>query len=226
MKKILFITIILFTCIMNATNIGSIGMFGIYNRANDEIKFNQIKQQMRLKKLCKMIDTIEFQAEIKIPKYVDTNYIEYIYNKSIEFKLPIRTVFRLISQESKFIDTIISPVGAKGFFQLMPETEDAYSIILNINTLNLDYNRKNIYIGLTMLKDLHDYWRTKGYSDKYSWKLTLACYNAGIKKVIKFRGVPPIQETIDYIDYILRKHSNTKFYTNIKKNENKIKIST
>jgi hypothetical protein len=226
MKKILFIVVILFTCIMSATNIGNPNILKTYNENKEAIKFNQIKQQMRLEKLHKMIDTIEFQSEIKIPNYVDINYIEYMYNKTIEFQLPIRTVFRLVSKESKFIDTIISPVGAKGFFQLMPETEDAYSIILNIDTLNLDYNQKNIYIGLTMLKDLHDYWRTKGYTDKYSWKLTLACYNAGIKNVIKFRGVPPIQETINYIDYILRRHSNSKFYTNIKKNENKIKIGT
>jgi hypothetical protein len=211
---------------MSATNIGNPNMMRTHGSDNERVKLNQIKQQKRLEKIHKMIDTIEFQAEIKIPNYVDTNDIEFIYDKTMEFQLPIRTIFRLVFNESKFIDTIVSPVGAKGFFQLMPETEDAYSLMLNIDTFNFTYNQKNIYIGLTMVKDLYDYWRGKGCTDKYSWKLTLASYNAGIKKVFKFRGIPPIQETINYIDYILRRHSNSKFYTNIKKNENKTKIGT
>jgi hypothetical protein len=81
MKKILFMTVILFTCIMSATNIGNPNMMRTHGSDNERVKLNQIKQQKRLEKIHKMIDTIEFQAEIKIPNYVDTNGIS-ITNKN------------------------------------------------------------------------------------------------------------------------------------------------
>ena len=66
-------------------------------------------------------------------------------------------------------------------------------------------NQKNIFIGMHMLKDWYEYWsETKGKPESYSWKLSLACYNAGIIKVMKYGGIPPYRETINYINFILK----------------------
>ena len=74
-----------------------------------------------------------------------------------------------------------------------------------------------------MIKDSYDYWTIRGNSEKYSWKLSLASYNSGIGTVIKYRGIPPIPETIDFIGFILKAHSNPTFIANyVKKYGNEI----
>jgi hypothetical protein len=62
---------------------------------------------------------------------------------------------------------------------------------------------KNISVGASMLTNFK---REFG-----SWKLALAAYNAGPGAVIKYGGVPPNQETRDYVvmvPYLYREYSN------------------
>jgi soluble lytic murein transglycosylase-like protein len=101
----------------------------------------------------------------------------------------------------------VSPRGAYGFMQVMPSTDKLYNKALQLDTLKLDDNEKNIYIGMHILKDMYDYWISKGKPDSYSRKLSLACYNAGIGTVLYYNGIPPYKETIGYIRFILKEHS-------------------
>jgi soluble lytic murein transglycosylase-like protein len=127
-------------------------------------------------------------------------------------------------KESSFIDTVMSPVGAKGLMQLMPDTRKTYYELLRVDTLNLDKNQEDIYIGMNMLLDLQAYWTDRGNSEKYSWKLSLASYNAGKGRVLQYKGIPPYKETQDFVVFILKAHSNPVFYANIlQKNENSLK---
>jgi soluble lytic murein transglycosylase-like protein len=173
------------------------------NDTNNNPTMKRVKREMYLKN---MIQEIENESEILIPDYVDIKYVEYMYDLSKKLELPTRMIFRLIYCESLFIDTISSPKGAYGFMQVMPETYELYSKALCVDTLGLDYNCTNIYIGMNMLKDLYDYWLKKGNSDNYSWELSLACYNAGMGRVLFFDGIPPYKETIKYIEFILKEH--------------------
>ena len=201
MKKfILLLIFMLFWFFIN----GSFG--GIEDNAikNNEIK--KIKREMYLKDL---IQQIEAESEVTIPDYVNIKYVEYMYDLSKKIELPTRMVFRLVYRESAFIDTIVSREGAEGFFQVMPDTYELYRKALQVDTLKLDDNQKNIYIGMYMLKDLYDYWMEKGKPDRYSWKLSLACYNAGMGKVLYYHGIPPYKETISYIRFVLKEHSIT-----------------
>jgi len=182
-------------------------------------KYVQMYQEVYQRSL---IQQIEFESEVIIPKYFDFKYVEYAYNLSRQLQLSTRTVFRLMFKESSFIATIKSPMGAQGLMQLMPKTRDLYRISLCTDTLNLDENEEDIYIGLNMLKSQHEYWEARGNSDKYSWRLSLATYNAGIVPVKFYQGIPPIKETLDFLAFILKPHSNPAFYANIvKKNEKK-----
>ena len=174
---------------------------------NSTIKDMEIAKVERKFFLENLIPNIEIEAEIKIPDYVDIKYIEYMYKLAKQLNLSIRMVFRLVYFESSFIDTIVSPAGAYGFFQIMPETYNLYSKILNVDALHLDKNCKNIYVGMHYLKGLYDYWFEKGNPDTYSWKLSLASYNAGIGKVIKYNGIPPYRDTIKYINFIMKEHT-------------------
>jgi hypothetical protein len=170
-----------------------------------EKKQKELQREVYLKKL---VQDIEIESGIPIPNYVDVKYIEYIYTLAKELSLPTRMVFRLVHSESSFIDTIKSSAGAHGFFQVMPGTRKLYEKRFNISSLNLDYNSENIYIGTHLLKDLYDYWFDRGNSNSYSWRLALACYNTGILRVIDNNGVPPDENVINYIDFILQKPSD------------------
>jgi len=179
-----------------------------------EAKIANIEKEIYKKSL---IQYIEFDAEIIIPDYFDFKYVEYLYNVGNELGLSTRSVFRLVYRESTFRDTVVSPVGAKGLMQLMPETRNLYYGILRLDTLNLDKNQEDILIGLNLLKDLNDFWIERGNSKKYSWKLALASYNAGKGNVIKYKGIPPFKETVDFVDFINRTHSNPAFLANYSK---------
>ena len=185
-------------------NDGSLG--GVENDTIKNYEMEKLKRELYLKDLIK---EIEAKSEIIIPDYVDIKYVEYMYDLSKKLELPIRMVFRLVYKESAFIDTIMSPKGAYGFMQVMPSTNKLYKNALQIDTLKLDDNEKNIYIGMHILKDMYDYWISKGKPDSYSRKLSLACYNAGIGTVLYYNGIPPYEETIGYIRFILKEHSIT-----------------
>ena len=183
---------------------GSFG--GIEDNAIKNHEIERIKREFYLKNLIQQIET---ESEVTIPDYVDIKYVEYMYDLSKKLNLPTRMVFRLVYKESAFIDTIVSHEGAKGFFQVMPDTHELYRKALQVDTLKLDNNEKNIYIGMNMLKNLYNYWISKGNTDNYSWELSLACYNAGIAKVLYYHGIPPYIETISYIRFVLKEHSIT-----------------
>ena len=183
---------------------GSLG--GIENNAIKDYEIKKMKREIYLKDLIK---EIEAEAEVIIPNYVDIKYVEYMYDLSKKLELPTRMVFRLVYKESDFIDTIVSPRGAYGFMQIMPSTDKLYNNALQVDTLKLDDNEKNIYIGMHILKDMYDYWISKGKPDSYSRKLSLACYNAGIGTVLYYNGIPPYKETISYIKFVLKEHSIT-----------------
>ncbi len=92
--------------------------------------------------------------------------------------------------ESRFQADATSYVGAMGIMQLMPQTakylgvEDAYD----------PYD--NIMGGAKLLRQL---------SDMYDGneKLMIAAYNAGSGNVEKYGGVPPFEETQNYVQKVL-----------------------
>jgi hypothetical protein len=96
----------------------------------------------------------------------------------------------LIAVESGDRPTARSTKGAMGLMQLMPSTARLY------NVRNPYDPRANIAAGVKHLKSLLD--RMGGAVD-----LALAAYNAGEGAVKKFNGIPPYQETRDYVRRIL-----------------------
>jgi hypothetical protein len=188
---------------------------------NEEEKYFIMYQEIYKKSL---IQQIEFESEILIPDYIDFKYVEYIYNLSNELGLSRRMIFRLVYKESTFRDNVISPAGAKGLMQLMPDTRTSYAKILCVDTLNLDKNQEDILIGMYYIKELYEFWTERGNSSNYSLKLSFASYNAGQGKVLYYKGIPPYIETTEFVNFIVKPHSNPVFYSNIlEKADNSIK---
>ena len=229
MKKIVLTLLLLFAVFSIGNIIDTKAEFSDETILNQMVEQNkmmgekivQLEKQIYLKEL---IGYIEANAEIIIPEHFDSEYVVYVYDISTQHNIPIRTAFRLIYKESRFNETALSPVGASGFMQLMPETREMYHKLLNVDTLGLERNKEDIYIGLNLLNDLHNFWVSRGNGNEYSWKLALASYNAGKGSVLKYKGVPPFKETQDFVNFIYKVHSNPEFLANYsKKYENTIK---
>ena len=95
--------------------------------------------------------------------------------------------------ESGFQPTALSPKGAIGLMQLMPDTA---------RTLGVDPKvpQQNAEGGAQYLREL-----LARYEDNPDQVLlALAAYNAGPGAVEKYHGVPPYRETREYILRVLK----------------------
>jgi soluble lytic murein transglycosylase-like protein len=104
--------------------------------------------------------------------------------------LPPAFVESVAKVESAFRPDAVSPKGALGVMQLMPDTARA----LDANPLD---TAQNIDAGVRLLREL--LLRYDGDVVK-----ALAAYNAGTDAVSRYRGVPPYPETQIYVDRVLR----------------------
>jgi hypothetical protein len=103
--------------------------------------------------------------------------------------IPPIIILRIMQQESNFNPRCTSSAGAAGLMQLMPENcrelgvSDPFDI------------EQNIEAGV---RHFSDYYKRQG-----TIPLALAAYNAGPGNVDKYRGIPPFQETQDYVRKIM-----------------------
>lgn len=118
-------------------------------------------------------------------------YEELIRSASHRYRVDPELVRAVIKAESDFNTVARSHKGAMGLMQLMPETARLH----NVNDV---YDPgDNIEGGVRHLRLLLD--RFQG-----NLELSLAAYNAGIKAVEKYAGIPPFAETREYVRRVLR----------------------
>ena len=106
-------------------------------------------------------------------------------------------IFSVIRAESGFNPSAVSPKGAQGLMQLMPETAAQLGVQ---NTLD---PAANVEGGTRYLGQL----LTRYHNDL---SLALAAYNAGPDRVEQYRGVPPYRETRGYVARVIRDFNRKK----------------
>lgn len=102
--------------------------------------------------------------------------------------IPEDLFLRLVQQESGWNPGAVSPKGATGLAQLMPDTADLLGVDINDP-------EQNLRGGARYLRMMYDKFG--------SWRLALAAYNAGPKAVEAAGGVPDFVETQNYVKAIL-----------------------
>jgi len=95
--------------------------------------------------------------------------------------------------ESAYDPSAVSPKGALGVMQLMPETAGAFGVRSWQNV------EDNVTAGVRYLRYLQRYYRG-------DLRLALAAYSAGQGAVAKYRGIPPYMETREYITAVLERY--------------------
>lgn len=115
-------------------------------------------------------------------------FIEVARAAARKHGVPEDLFLRLVQQESGWNSGAVSPKGATGLAQLMPDTASLMGVDINDP-------KDNLHGGARYLKMMYDRFG--------SWKLALAAYNAGPLAVEKNNGVPPYAETKNYVAAIL-----------------------
>lgn len=128
----------------------------------------------------------------------DTATLEnYAAVQAIAHGIPVDYFMRFITKESSWNPNAISPKGAEGIAQIMPETAAGH-----VNPF--DPVASISWAAQTIA----------GYFGQFgSWENAFAAYNAGPGAVKQYGGVPPYPETRNYVDYILGKVSNLVYPT-------------
>ena len=116
-------------------------------------------------------------------------YTELIDKLAAAQGVDAKLVKALIQVESAYKPRATSRKGAMGLMQLMPDTARQYAVSDPYDV------RANIEAGIKHLKSL---------LDRFPKPLALAAYNAGEAAVLRFGGVPPYAETINYVSRILK----------------------
>ena len=100
----------------------------------------------------------------------------------------------MVAAESAYDPTAVSPKGAAGFMQLMPDTAERFGLPRQRRT----EPEPNLRAGARYLRWLLDYF----HQDR---RLALAGYNAGEGAVLKYGNqIPPYRETQAYVERVQR----------------------
>ena len=131
-----------------------------------------------------------------IPTSGDKELDRIIFDAAQHEGLDPKFVHAVIWQESKYIVDARSHAGAQGLMQLMPATAERFGCE------DMSDPKSNIAAGT---KYLH--WLLKRFDGNV--ELALAGYNAGEGSVDKYNGIPPYNETRNYVKIISQRYGKT-----------------
>jgi soluble lytic murein transglycosylase-like protein len=131
-----------------------------------------------------------------IPTSGDPDLDRIIFRASGRHGIDPRFIHAVIWQESKYKPTALSHAGAQGLMQLMPATARRFGCT------DPHDMAANVEAGTKYLS-----WLLKRFNGDVT--LALAGYNAGEGAVDKYNGLPPFNETQDYVRKIVASYGQT-----------------
>jgi soluble lytic murein transglycosylase-like protein len=133
------------------------------------------------------------------PQVLSPQLETIVNNASQYYSVDKSLIQAVIHAESDFDAHAVSPKGASGLMQLMPKTARRYGV------RDIFDPEQNIIGGVHYLSDLLE-------SFGHNVRLALAAYNAGKEAVLRYGGVPPFPETLNYVNKVMQLNSR---YNNI-----------
>ncbi|KAE9626663.1 lytic transglycosylase domain-containing protein [Aeromonas veronii] len=105
-------------------------------------------------------------------------------------QVDVRLVLAIAIAESNLESRAVSAKNAQGVMQLIPETQQRFGVTQPFDPA------QNIKGGVSYLK-----WLDRRFDG--DWVLISAAYNAGEKAVERYGGIPPYDETREYVKRVL-----------------------
>ncbi len=166
--------------------------FGLNKKTENQLPVNEpVSSQAFGQMTDNAIGLMTKDLNIDSDAELSRNDIDKIVNYySAKKNIPPDLVRSVIKAESDYNINAMSPKGAMGLMQLMPETA------MGLGIENPFDPEQNIKGGVTILKDLLDNY-------KGDYKLALAAYNAGKTTVDRAGGVPDFNETKNYVRKVI-----------------------
>jgi hypothetical protein len=140
-----------------------------------------------------MVSSIQPVAGKSAPQALDATVRQIAAEQSLSPEL----LHSVIQVESNYNPGAVSPKGAQGLMQLIPETARRFGVLNSFDPV------ENIQGGAKYLKYLLDLY-------KNDYPRALAAYNAGEKAVAKYGGVPPYRETQNYVAQVKKRLDGVK----------------
>jgi len=157
------------------------------------IHFSNVPQDGRYRFKLKERTTKPSQTLFEYRKRKYSKLIQKVaQNKGLDPEL----IQAVVEVESGYNPDAVSPKGAVGLMQLMPETGKKMGVKDPFEPL------QNVEGGTLYLQQL-----LKKYGGRL--QLALAAYNAGEKAVDRYKGIPPFPETQNYVRKVLKKYRKT-----------------
>jgi soluble lytic murein transglycosylase-like protein len=132
--------------------------------------------------------TRRFAASLVIPP--EAQLAEIIDQHSYAADLDPKLVRAVIQVESGYNSSALSNKGAIGLMQLMPQTAHELGVSDPYDP------SENVHGGTAYLRQLLTQFEER-------IELAVAAYNAGPNAVKKYGGVPPYDETVDYVQRVI-----------------------
>jgi len=139
------------------------------------------------------VATIRRGSRNYTPRPTTSEFDELIAQKSSQYGVDSALVKAVVQIESAYRAGAVSHKGATGLMQLMPATAARFGV------RNRKNPGQNVDGGVRYLKHLLELFSN-------DIQLALAAYNAGENAVMRYDGIPPYQETIDYVDKVMTLH--------------------
>jgi soluble lytic murein transglycosylase len=127
----------------------------------------------------------QFSLYLKEKKKEKSEVLEIISRYASQFQLEEALVNAVIKVESDYNPSVVSRKGAQGMMQLMPQTARELDVRDPLNP------EDNIRGGTRYLRQMLDRFK--------DLDLALAAYNAGPSAVSRYGGIPPYEETRNYV---------------------------